>query len=69
MHCRSHECDREHTEINVGHLRKGKLKLVKTTFINRYFLAKERVVAGGKICYFCLMLPRQVLSLHYFMHC
>ena len=48
---------------------KGKRKLVKMTFINRHFLVKEKVVAAGKTCYFCLMHTRQVLSLRYFMHC
>ena len=43
--------------------------LIKSTLINRHFLVKEKVVAGGKICYFCLMLARQVLSLLYFRHC
>ena len=36
--------------------------LIKSTLINRHFLVKEKVVAGGEICYFCLMLARQVLS-------
>ena len=30
---------------------KGKLKLVKITFINRHFLVKEKVVAGGKMLF------------------
>ena len=38
------------------------------TFINRHFLLKEKAVAGGKICYSCLMHARQILSLLYFMH-
>ena len=31
---------------------KGKLKLVIITFINRHFLVKKKVVAGGKIVIF-----------------
>ena len=30
---------------------KGKLKLVIITFINRHFLAKKKVVAGGKLLF------------------
>ena len=48
---------------------KGKLKLVIITFINRHFLVKKKGCCWWKNCYFCLMLARQVLSLHYFMHC
>ena len=30
---------------------KGKLKLVIITFINRHFLVKKKVVAGGKVLF------------------
>ena len=44
---------------------KGKLKPVKITFINRHFLVKEKVVAGGKMFLFNARKTR-LLSLHYF---
>ena len=50
---RSHECDREHSvKSERRSSAKGTLKLVKITFINRHFLVKKKVVAGGKIVIF-----------------
>ena len=50
---RSHECDREHSvKSERRSSTKGTLKLVKITFINRHFLVKKKVVAGGKIVIF-----------------
>ena len=54
------------TEINDGHLRKGKLKLVKITFISRHFLVKK-VVRGGK--FFLFDARSQDKFYHYFILC
>ena len=49
---RSHECDREHSvKSERRSSAKGKLKLVKITFLNRHFLVKEKVVAGEKMLF------------------
>ena len=37
------------SEINVGYLWIGRLKLVKITFVYSYFLVKKNVVCGGKL--------------------
>ena len=51
---RSHECDREHSvKSERRSSAKGKLKLVKITFLNRHFLVKEKVVAGEKRLFLC----------------
>ena len=51
---RSHECDREHSvKSERRSSAKGKLKLVKITFLNRHFLVKEKVVAGEKMLFLC----------------